>query len=418
MRSTGWRLSQSEIGRILRAEDFRPPSHAPVAPQPRPRFSRKGPRHLPALHATTARRPRGVHRRENLHAGSRAQASWPPTGSGRAGRREFEYVRHGTRALLAAFDVKTGRVFGQCRPRRTAEDLRQFMDALRRELSDRRRVRESGTTSTIHHGEAWRHFNERHGGRFHFVYTPLHASWVNQNFAGASTTQLSDAAGLYAAITGRVSSITRGVALDENSHQYGLVPVIGPQPHARVRRLRAGYVARQVQPHDYDGMRLEKQGAFENLNGTYSRVGLEGLYGVSGIGNLFRPGTLTGSTPTFKQVGGDIYTCRCSGRRRWVSRGKFRKWTASWASSSDVMKAPPCSARLRDLHRARRPESLHQYPGLESGHLAQYVDRPGSTPADFGAPGSVLFRQANLPAKTGTRRRPRTRWWLVPPQRQ
>lgn len=32
----------------------------------------------------------------------------------------------------------------------------------------------------IHHGPRWEEFNRRHGGRFHFVYTPLHASWVNQ----------------------------------------------------------------------------------------------------------------------------------------------------------------------------------------------------------------------------------------------
>ena len=28
--------------------------------------------------------------------------------------------------------------------------------------------------------ERWTKFNERHGGRFHFHYTPLHASWLNQ----------------------------------------------------------------------------------------------------------------------------------------------------------------------------------------------------------------------------------------------
>jgi transposase len=26
----------------------------------------------------------------------------------------------------------------------------------------------------------WERFNRRHGNRFHFHYTPLHASWVNQ----------------------------------------------------------------------------------------------------------------------------------------------------------------------------------------------------------------------------------------------
>ena len=32
----------------------------------------------------------------------------------------------------------------------------------------------------IHHGEVWEAFSRRHGGRFRFVYTPIHASWVNQ----------------------------------------------------------------------------------------------------------------------------------------------------------------------------------------------------------------------------------------------
>ena len=32
----------------------------------------------------------------------------------------------------------------------------------------------------IHIGEEWTRFNRRHGNRFHFVYTPIHASWVNQ----------------------------------------------------------------------------------------------------------------------------------------------------------------------------------------------------------------------------------------------
>ncbi|MCP4446957.1 MAG: hypothetical protein GY811_16645, partial [Myxococcales bacterium] len=26
----------------------------------------------------------------------------------------------------------------------------------------------------------WKKFNKRHGGRFRFVYTPIHASWMNQ----------------------------------------------------------------------------------------------------------------------------------------------------------------------------------------------------------------------------------------------
>ena len=32
----------------------------------------------------------------------------------------------------------------------------------------------------VHYGPDVEAFNARQGGRFHFVYTPLHASWVNQ----------------------------------------------------------------------------------------------------------------------------------------------------------------------------------------------------------------------------------------------
>jgi DNA-binding CsgD family transcriptional regulator len=32
----------------------------------------------------------------------------------------------------------------------------------------------------VHSGPVIEEFNKRHGGRFHFVYTPKHASWMNQ----------------------------------------------------------------------------------------------------------------------------------------------------------------------------------------------------------------------------------------------
>jgi len=98
---------------------------------------------------------------------------------GRLGRFEFEYKRHGTLVLLAAFDIRTGQLFGQCRPRRTAEDLLQFMGAVAQRYP-RGEVYTIWDNLNIHCGERWRQFNERHGGRFHFVYTPKHASWVNQ----------------------------------------------------------------------------------------------------------------------------------------------------------------------------------------------------------------------------------------------
>jgi transposase len=75
--------------------------------------------------------------------------------------------------------MRTGKVYGECRARRTAADLAEFMEAVARQypVGD---VYIVWDNLNIHHGEAWKEFNAKHGGRFHFVYTPKHASWENQ----------------------------------------------------------------------------------------------------------------------------------------------------------------------------------------------------------------------------------------------
>lgn len=102
---------------------------------------------------------------------------WPAPG--RRHRREYEYKRHGTCTLIGAFDVRTGQVFGHCGPTRTAEDLMAFMEELARRYPHGP-VYIVWDNLNIHGGARWDEFNQRHGQRFHFVRTPLHASWLNQ----------------------------------------------------------------------------------------------------------------------------------------------------------------------------------------------------------------------------------------------
>jgi hypothetical protein len=55
----------------------------------------------------------------------------PPVAPGQPARREFEYGRHGTAAVLAAFAVPTGPVHGLGRPRHRAAEfsaLRRLLD--------------------------------------------------------------------------------------------------------------------------------------------------------------------------------------------------------------------------------------------------------------------------------------------------
>ncbi len=100
---------------------------------------------------------------------------------GRDRRREFEYIRHGTQSLIAAFEVHTGTVHAVCGATRTGDDLEAFVEELATIYPDTE-VHVIWDNLNIHTAmkKRWNPFNERHGSRFHFHFTPVHASWVNQ----------------------------------------------------------------------------------------------------------------------------------------------------------------------------------------------------------------------------------------------
>lgn len=181
-RDAGWVLSRSEIGRILRNGQLRPHRYRLWLHSPDPDFAPKVRRICdlylrPPARATVV----CVDEKTQIQALRRRFSGRLPA-IGSFGRYEFEYRRGGVVALLAAFDIRTGQVFAQCRRRRRAADLIAFMDALARQYPsgpvyvvwDNLDIHRDGPD------QRWRKFNRRHGGRFQFVYTPKHASWMNQ----------------------------------------------------------------------------------------------------------------------------------------------------------------------------------------------------------------------------------------------
>lgn len=174
------RISRSHLQRILQAGDLRPHRVQQWLHSPDPLFREK----VNEICELYARAPQGsvvlsVDEKTGIQAIERKHADHAP-GPGRPRRREFEYVRHGTQALIAAMDVHCGRVIGSCSDRRTQADLVAFMEHVAQAYP-------AGTVHIVwdnlntHRAErVWDDFNARHGRRFVFHFTPIHASWVNQ----------------------------------------------------------------------------------------------------------------------------------------------------------------------------------------------------------------------------------------------
>jgi transposase len=171
-------ISRSHLQRILQAGDVRPHRVRQWLHSPDPQFREK----VNAICRLYRQAPKGsvvlsIDEKTGIQAIERKHWDTRP---GRARRREFEYIRHGTQALTAALDVHSGRVLARCTDRRTQDDLVAFME----------RVASAYPTGTVHviwdnlnthRAQAvWDEFNSRHGQRFVMHFTPLHASWVNQ----------------------------------------------------------------------------------------------------------------------------------------------------------------------------------------------------------------------------------------------
>lgn len=179
-RQIGVRLSKSEVGRILRFQAIRPHVVRQWLHSPDPDFDAKAARICDLYLAPPIGDVVVCVDEKPIQVLARKY----PTKVAKDGslRREFEYVRNGTRALLAAFDVQTGRVIAELVPHRTADVMVEFMQRVAEAYPDRRVHVVWDNLNT--HGEGpdlrWTRFNERNGKRFTFVRTPIHASWLNQ----------------------------------------------------------------------------------------------------------------------------------------------------------------------------------------------------------------------------------------------
>ena len=129
---------------------------------------------------------------------------------------------------------------------------------------------------------------------------PASAMFTAANLPGASSTDLTNARNLYALLTGRVTTITASAFTSEETGKY---TYLGDFTQ-RSRQRTAGFFVQdswRFRPNltINAGVRWELQFPFTAQNSNYTQATYEGVWGVSGVGNLFKPGTLTGSVTQF-----------------------------------------------------------------------------------------------------------------------
>src|SRR5215475_7983935 len=131
---------------------------------------------------------------------------------------------------------------------------------------------------------------------------PANAMFNNTNFPGANATDLTNARNLYSVLTGRITSITANARVDEETGKY----VYLGEGIQRGRQREFGvfaqdsWRARPTLTLNY-GLRWEVQFPFTPLNSSYSTTTLNDLFGISGPGIMFKPGTQSGRVTQFIQ---------------------------------------------------------------------------------------------------------------------
>ncbi len=102
-----------------------------------------------------------------------------PLSPGRAERHGFEYKRHGTLSLYAAFNTKTGEVLGKTASRHTSAEFVAFLTDIVANQPKRKEIHVIADNLSAHKTPKVEEFLGEHSN-VHLHFTPTYSSWLNQ----------------------------------------------------------------------------------------------------------------------------------------------------------------------------------------------------------------------------------------------
>jgi transposase len=139
--------------------------------------------HLDVSHMMVARvwRKHGLqpHRMERYIQALDRKDPVLPLSPGRAERHGFEYFRHGTLSLYAAFNTKTGEVLGKTAPRHTSAEFVAFLTDIVIDQPRGKEIHVIADNLSAHKSRPVTDFLAVHP-KVHLHFTPTYSSWLNQ----------------------------------------------------------------------------------------------------------------------------------------------------------------------------------------------------------------------------------------------
>ena len=103
----------------------------------------------------------------------------PVPGSRPTWGRDYEYIRHGAVSLLAGIDLLTGKVHGIVEDRHRSREFIGFLKILDSKYPPGTRLRMILDNHSAHISKETRSYLATVPGRFEFIFTPTHGSWLN-----------------------------------------------------------------------------------------------------------------------------------------------------------------------------------------------------------------------------------------------